>query len=567
MIFKKKLLVCFCFTCFTICISAQPFIDNNFRSPVGIPILLSGNFGELRSNHFHSGLDIKTNGTINYRIYAIDQGYVSRINISHWGYGKAIYVDHPNGYTSVYAHLNHFPPKIEKLIREYQYKNKSEIITYYPDSGQIQVSKGEVIAYSGNSGGSSGPHLHFEIRNTKSEHPINPQLFGFEIQDDKPPVINKLKVYSLSNSSVNKKCSDQEFKLKKNANTYQLLNDSIIRISGQFGLGVSTVDYYNKTYNKCGIYAMQVFIDQELIFDEKINELDFETSKNINVYKDYKSYLNKRESIHKAFIHPMNELSFYKRDLGNGVILFEDENLHKVQIIVADIKGNSCSLSFYVQNSTQIICNDVNKLSIVDYGFKHVFSEDSNWLVSYDSTTFYENFPLNLSVDNDDVIHIGSIEIPVREKFTIALKLNKSHKEFHNKMLLAHLDNNGRIKNRKGKVNDNWLSAKVNHMGDFKVLLDTTPPVIKPINQLDKSKLNHVLKFKVTDNLSGVEEYQVLMNGNWVLSNYNYKTAQLSIPLNNYANLSTGKYNCEIIVKDERENETRHSFNFSFQNN
>ena len=253
--------------------------------------------------------------------------------------------------------------------------------------------------------------------------------------------------------------------------------------------------------------------------------------------------------------------------MGNGIILFDDDNLHKVQVIVADIKGNSCNLSFYVQNSTQNICGDVNKLSSVNYGLKNIFSEDSNWIVSFDSATFYENYPLSLSIGKDDIINIGNRDIPVREKFTISLKLNKSSEEFHNKMLLAHLDKKGRIKNRKGEVKDNWLNAKVNHMGNFQVLVDTIAPIIKPINQLDKLRLNQVLKFKVTDDLSGVEDYQVFMNGNWILSNYNYKTAQLSIPLNKYTNLLSGKYNCEIIVKDERENETRHSFNFSFQNN
>ena len=187
---------------------------NTFRSPVGIPISLSGNFGELRSNHFHTGLDIKTNGSINYRIYAIDTGYVSRINISHWGYGKAIYIDHPNGFTSVYAHLNHFPEKIEKIIRQKQYELHQESITYYLDSSQILVSKGEIIAFSGNSGSSSGPHLHFEIRETQSEHPVNPQQFNFEILDNRPPVISQLKVYNFPNKSINLLCSEKVFTLK-----------------------------------------------------------------------------------------------------------------------------------------------------------------------------------------------------------------------------------------------------------------------------------------------------------------------------------------------------------------
>ena len=195
--------------------SGQENYSLSFGSPIGIPISLSGNFGELRSNHFHTGLDIKTNGSINYRIYAIDTGYVSRINISHKGYGKAIYIDHPNGYTSVYAHLNRFPEKIEKIIRQKQYELKQEEITYYLDSSQIVVNKGEIIAYSGNSGSSSGPHLHFEIRETKSEHPVNPQRFNFKILDTRFPIIKQLKLYHFSNNNLHLLCSEELFSLKK----------------------------------------------------------------------------------------------------------------------------------------------------------------------------------------------------------------------------------------------------------------------------------------------------------------------------------------------------------------
>ena len=194
--------------------SVQENYSQSFGSPIGIPISLSGNFGELRSNHFHTGLDIKTNGSINYRIYAIDTGYVSRINISHKGYGKAIYVDHPNGYTSVYAHLNRFPEKIEKIIRQKQYELKQEEITFYLDSSQIVVNKGEIIAYSGNSGSSSGPHLHFEIRETKSEHPVNPQRFNFKILDTIFPIIKQLKLYHFSNNNLHLLCSEELFRLK-----------------------------------------------------------------------------------------------------------------------------------------------------------------------------------------------------------------------------------------------------------------------------------------------------------------------------------------------------------------
>ena len=240
--------------------------QTNFRSPIGIPIILSGNFGELRTNHFHTGLDIKTNGTINYRIYAVEDGFVSRIKISHWGYGKAIYVDHPNGLTSVYAHLDHFPKKIEQFIRKEQYQKKSEEVDFTLVKNTIRVEKGEVIAYSGNTGGSSGPHLHFEIRETKTELPLNPQLYGIDVKDHTPPILRNLRVYSLRKDDLFL-MGQEQYTLKKTNQSYILTTDKPLLISGNVGLGLSAIDRYDLAQNRCGIYSIKVWIDGKLAYD------------------------------------------------------------------------------------------------------------------------------------------------------------------------------------------------------------------------------------------------------------------------------------------------------------
>ena len=539
---------------------AQENHFKTFRSPVGIPISLSGNFGELRSNHFHTGLDIKTNGSINYRIYAIDTGYVSRINISHWGYGKAIYIDHPNGFTSVYAHLNHFPEKIEKIIRQKQYELHQESITYYLDSSQILISKGEIIAFSGNSGSSSGPHLHFEIRETQSEHPVNPQQFNFEILDNRPPVISQLKVYNFPNKSINLLCSEKVFTLKKFKNSYRINNDSIISLSGPFGIGVAAADYYTNSSNLCGIYSIKMYVDEVLKYDLKFDELDFDNNHQINIHKDFNAYQEHRHKIHQLFIHPNNELKIYNRSLGNGLIDFKDSSIHKVKIRVADFNNNYSELNFYFSHKDSSSCldnkNDFNK---------YIFSQDSNWRISLDSNSFY-NFPkikMKSQINNVEITN----NLPAKNQFILSMKITPEYSPYIEKTFMANITKKGNILNKNGKIDEKWISAEVKKMGTYQLIIDTVAPKIIHLGNNRLKKINQSLNFKIADDLSGVENYDVYIDEQWVLSNYSYKTSKLHVPLDKYARITKGEHNCRLLISDERNNKSSLDFKFKFNTN
>ena len=539
---------------------AQENHFKTFRSPVGIPISLSGNFGELRSNHFHTGLDIKTNGSINYRIYAIDTGYVSRINISHWGYGKAIYIDHPNGFTSVYAHLNHFPEKIEKIIRQKQYELHQESITYYLDSSQILISKGEIIAFSGNSGSSSGPHLHFEIRETQSEHPVNPQQFNFEILDNRPPVITQLKVYNFPDKSINLLCSEKVFTLKKFKNSYRINNDSIISLSGPFGIGVAAADYYTNSSNLCGIYSIKMYVDEVLKYDLKFDELDFDNNHQINIHKDFNAYQEHRHKIHQLFIHPNNELKIYNRSLGNGLIDFKDSSIHKVKIRVADFNNNYSELNFYFLHKDSSSCldnkNDFNK---------YIFSQDSNWRISLDSNSFY-NFPkikMKSQINNVEITN----NLPAKNQFILSMKITPEYSPYIEKTFMANITKKGNILNKNGKIDEKWISAEVKKMGTYQLIIDTVAPKIIHLGNNRLKKINQSLNFKIADDLSGVENYDVYIDEQWVLSNYSYKTSKLHVPLDKYARITKGEHNCRLLISDERNNKSSLDFKFKFNTN
>lgn len=352
----------------------QEYPQNSFTFPIkpGQQGYLAGTFGELRSNHFHSGIDIKTGGREGLNVYAASDGYVSRIKIQVHGYGKAIYIDHPNGYTTVYAHLKNYTPTIDSIIRAIQYKNKSYEINYFPTKGSIKVKKGEVIATSGNTGGSMGPHLHFEIRNKKQE-PINPLLFGFsEIKDNVPPTIKNIAITPLSiNSRINGEFNETVFKTKSvKKGQYILPENDTIFIKGPFHLNLEAIDKLNDVPNKNGIYTLEVTIDDTIFYKLNVDKFSFAHTRMINEHINYRLYRSLGKRFYKIFYNPKNRLEFYNAFKNKGIINFTDLSSHKIKITCKDAYGNNSTLNFVVKNTNeQIIPTNNNKFKHVKYTF------------------------------------------------------------------------------------------------------------------------------------------------------------------------------------------------------
>ncbi len=570
---NRFLIVVVCLLTFQQHYTQVEYDKTDFVAPMHIPLILAGNFAELRSNHFHTGLDIKTKGSEGYRIYAIDSGYISRINISHWGYGKAIYITHPNGYTSVYAHLSRFPDKIEKYLRRKQFEMETEIITVYPDSLDLLVSREEIVAYSGNSGSSAGPHLHFEIRETETEKAVNPLLFGFDIKDDIRPTVSNIKIYPLDNGFVNGKNVEKVYSTSGSLGVYKLKDNPIIEVIGEVGIGVHTIDKLNGAGNKCGIYTIELFMDNNLVFRQKMDKIDFSTNRYINAHKDYNEYHNKKRSFHKSFVTDNNKLELYDGLINKGKLNFKDDTIHLMKYIIKDTYGNTSIVKFKLKSNTKMtkfISKDTSKgdaifmagdVAIEKDDFKAYLSENS---VYEDLRAMYKAEEMTKAAS--DLHQFGDSKIPIQYYFLMKIKTENITKNMETKAVVVSVSADRRkVYSKGGEYKDGWVETKVRAFGDYAVKIDSIAPVVKPVNISEGKILSTAknIQFKISDNLSGIETYDAFVDGHWVLGNYKPRRGTYTIPFNSYNKISKGKHRLKVQVFDERGNETTKEYSFT----
>ena len=525
----------------------------DFVSPLNIPLILSGTFGELRSNHFHTGLDIKTKGRIGFDVKAIGDGYISRINVSPYGYGKAIYITHPNGYTSVYAHLNNFSPEIEKLIKTEQYKKKRYSISVYPKKDEIKVLKNQVIAKSGNTGGSAGPHLHFEIRDTKTQRPQNPFNFGYKVKDNKKPTIRTAFVYSFDNNREDILSLE---KIRKNNSI-----DTISVPSGWVGLGVDSYDRLDNARNKNGVYSVKLFVDNTIYFEYKMDELNFNEQRYINSFIDYAYYKDNKRRIQKLFLDPGNKLNLYDSIVNNGYLKIERNKYYPIKILVEDYKGNKTIDSFLLKGEeTKRITSNKSKI-IFDYSKDNLF-ETNNFRIKIPKGALYKNANFYYSY-SDSIYHVGDSNIPLQKSCSIDLKISNKNDSLANKMIIVSISDRGYSIYSGGKIKDGYISTKTRNFGKYKISYDTISPTITPIN-IRKGKWmskDKYLTVKIKDDISGIKSYKGEIDGRWIRMAYNAKKGTLKYNFKDLK-LKGEKHTFTIVVKDNVNNTTEYKVLF-----
>jgi Peptidase family M23 len=572
-----------------------------FRDPLGIPISLAANFGELRPNHYHMGLDIRTQHRENLPVYAAADGYIARVQIEPFGFGQAIYIRHPNGYTTVYGHLNRFMPALAAFVEQQQYQQQSWQVDLTIPQGLFPVRQGQQIAWSGNTGGSQGPHLHFEIRLTGEDVNLNPLLFGLPVEDRVPPKITRLAWYDGSRGIY-----DQEAHILP-LQAGRLPEGTVLTVPvDRIGFAISASDAQSGSSNPNGIYRAVLEEDNRPVVGFQLDHISYDDTRNINAHIAYKTRLMGGPFLQQLFFLPGYPFpSIYRipgpnggvdpaargNDTaqrarvaarpGEGFIDLSDGRPHEIGIVVSDTRDNRTRIGFTVQYKPQAVADSVapgvgkkfypgmvDGIETDDYAF--YLGEKS----LYDSATVgvtvagYPGAGLSLPGGITPVYAIGDRWIPLLDPVLVRLRLPDRSEmtvdgaaAFTGKTVMVCFDGSEKdvqLPEWKGT----WASARFREFGSFQLVYDSIPPVITPIGPLEGADLSHAARiaFHVTDNLGALRLFRAELDGQWLCFTndralaYIYKFDRHCPP---------GPHTLKVAVEDVAGNRTEKEYHFN----
>lgn len=552
-------------------VSAQDFVQSReypkdvFRYPLDLPPSTAGSFGELRANHFHSGLDFKTNQRTGYPVHAAFDGYVSRLKVQYGGFGNAVYITHPNGYTTVYGHLDHFSPEITALIKQAQEQQQSYEVDFELDPLKMQVYKGQVFAWSGNTGASGGPHLHFEIRDTKTQETINAQLFGLTIPDRVPPTITGVSVYHLNGHTFNQNTLRQSYAVRGAAGNYHLLKPQTLDLSGQVGFGISATDINSTSANRNGVYSIELKVDGKTVYTFAVERFAFDQTHAINAYIDYPYFLRTGSFIQKCFILPGSRITLYPQSIDRGIVTFNDSEVHEVQYLVKDIAGNASTITLKVKSSIPkeshpIVSQPVNLLR---YNQRSEFNANNIKIIA-EPYNLYDDLDLEYSASPkrpggySAVHHIHNRFTPIHDSLNVWVKPDEDLSKYAGKAVLYGIES-GAVES---EYADGYVKGKIHTFGDYYIRIDTVPPVISPINFHSGGSMagRRTITFHISDNLSGVKSFVGKIDGKWALVEHDYKSKIFIYTFD--GTIGPGKHTFELTATDYKNNVSQFTADF-----
>lgn len=559
---------------------AQPpmherYPDTLFKAPLDKPLTLSGSFGELRGGHFHSGVDFTTGERPGKPVKAIADGYVARIKVSASGFGKALYIRHGNGYTSVYAHLSEFQEPIAKYVKKAQYQQESYELNLYPGEGRFNVKQAEVIGQSGNSGSSTGPHLHFEIRETRTEKPLNPLFFGFSIKDSRSPVIRGIRLYPEGPKSQVKVVFDNgrqpvkssaepiNLKVRKASDQYRLANVNSLCGRGKIGVGVAVTDYHDRSSHALGVSRLNLQKDGENVFKSTIDKFRFAQTRYVNAHLDYAAQRATNQEYQRCFVLPGNQLPFYETKAQGLIQMMPDEEA-PVTLTTADTYGNKARISWnlkYCQQKIEPLQIKSNNPVIKSLPHDAASTVKTSGLkLEFPAGAFYDTINFTMNKENEPnhtygpVYQVHNHLTPVHKYYRMAMDATSVPAPLRDDALIVYLESGSEMEAVGGHYNDGFVKARARKFGKFTIAVDTVAPYITLVN-VPKGRsyaTDRPLRVRITDDLAGITSYKPKIDGDWVRMAYDQKTDLLTF--RDFERLESGKHKFQLVAWDQQGN-------------
>ena len=573
--FKRLIFITILLNYFLLCelkVASQSLIVRDLHFPLDIPLAISGNFGELRSNTFHAGIDFKTSAMVGLNVYAVDDGYISRIKVDLNGFGRALYINHPNGTTSVYGHLEMFRDDIDRFCKKEQYKLKQFGIDLALKPNDILIKKGDIIAFAGNRGGSSGPHMHFEVRDTRTQQSLNVfKITNIAIPDTVPPIIEKIWFYPIRETSkINGSSSALNFNVASSKGKFCLDQNVPVTATGEIGIGLQLYDLSNNSLNKIGIYSIKMFVNDTLVFEQVLDKLSFDEMRYVNSLIDYEHYIKNGVRVNRLFVQPNNQLNNYRNLKNRGVIRFVDSSVKTIRIRVTDDFSNQNECTLNIKGSGADLHNTIQskfrKGGLLMH-YKEENSFTSGNLVKlyipkdalYDDLLFEYSKSPQLAGYFSAVHHIHNPYTPLHRTSSLALKTVGLPSYLVNKALLVSTDQSGKVIWNGGEYKDGFVTANIRSFGNYMVAVDTVCPQVQPLftNIVDGDFTDwSAMAFSIKDNLSGINSYRGTIDGQWALFEYDPKQDLLYYKFDP-DRMSIGQiHKLELVVYDGKDNRT-----------